>query len=108
MDRFQHIIKMAQKLLSCPICKRKYNIEEIKLKGWFENIYFLQANCFNNHKPVSIFVVISNKPINQDIVKAFESYNKNYTSNINKHTFSQLLTKEINNFDGDFEKLWKK
>ena len=108
MDNFKHIIKMAQKFLYCPICKRKYNIEEIKLKGWFENIYFLQVDCRNNHKPISISIVMSNKPINKNIVKAFENFNLSHKKQSEKINYSQLISKEINNFDGDFEKLWKK
>lgn len=95
MNQFKEIIKAAQQMLSCPVCKKKFNLNEIKIRGWFDNTYFLAANCANKHKRVNISIVINIKSKNTN------------TSKINKDNW-QKITQTIDQFDGDFEKLWKK
>jgi len=104
MDRFQKIIKIAQKFLYCPKCKRKYDISEIKLRGWFDDIFILQTQCANGHKPIIMNVIISTKPIDKDIINIVnKKTDAKKIENKNK-----LFAQAIDNFNGDFESLWKK
>ncbi len=104
MNNFEDIIKIAQQFLCCPICKRRYNFDEIKLRGWLDNIYFLQVDCDNNHKPISISVAISSEPINKNIINVFKKQTIVKKSKDNNN----LMVKDLKDFNGDFESLWKK
>lgn len=97
MRDFEKILHQAQKILSCPICHRKYKLSEIILRGFFENIYLLNIICNKKHSPISMTVVIQSvhkKAFQQDAVIGQENI-KNYQE-------------QLNQFDGDFIKLWNK
>jgi len=80
------IIKKMQKNLVCPICQKHFAKDEIKLKGMFDNTAMIHTECRNNHPAIqSLHIVMLEKVYNE--------------KNINK---------QINDFDGDFIKLWKK
>lgn len=59
MRPIYEILKQAQKTLTCPVCKRHYRLDEIKIKGALDNIYIFQTVCKNHHIPV-ITVFIAN------------------------------------------------
>lgn len=82
------IIRIIQKNTICPICKRKFDADEIKFKGIIENVAIFELGCANNHQPIkSIHIVILQKDAS---------------------VLKRNLYKEIEKFDGDFIKLWKK
>ncbi|EKD57056.1 MAG: hypothetical protein ACD_58C00010G0002 [uncultured bacterium] len=96
MRELDEIIKQAQKILSCPICHRKYQIPEIKLKGFWGNIFFLGVNCQNGHELTNMNVVISQ---NSTKSKMHNQFNNNDIKE---------LAKVLSDFNGDFENIWKK
>lgn len=100
MNELQEILKQTQKILSCPICKKKYQFNEIKLIGFLGGLYFFQVECQKNHSAIIMNIIISKNPIDFR-----ESENP---MPVNEAINMQKLSKSIEEFDGDFEKLWKR
>lgn len=94
MRELNEIIKQVQKILSCPICHRKYQLSEIKIKGFWDNIFFLGVNCNNGHINSVMNVIITQKNTPK--------------SNIQNNKIVIELTKVLEDFNGDFENIWKK
>lgn len=100
MNELQEILKQTQKILSCPICKKKYQFNEIKLKSFFGGLYFFQAECHQNHSSIIMNIIISKNPI--DLWEPVNQAPSNGVIDIRK------LSRSVEEFDGDFEKLWKR
>jgi hypothetical protein len=86
------IIKQIQNNLTCPICRRKFMPAEIKLKGVMGNIIIFNISCRNQHpemQTIHIVMMQKNDP------------------NVNNINLTNIY-KQIEEFDGDFIKLWKK
>lgn len=98
MNNILNIIREAQKILYCPVCKRRYSLSEIKLKGFLGNIYILQTKCGVNHSPATMTIIIHNL--------GDEMPNKITSQQIQAQDIKKL-TKALENFDGDFKNLWK-
>lgn len=101
---FNDIIKNVQKNLTCPMCGRNYDLQEIKLRGFFDEIYIFQTFCSKKHSPLSsIFIAgVSKKNIHTKLKTSanprIDLFNKQDINNLHK---------QIDEFDGDFIKLWK-
>ena len=94
MNPIQEIIQQAQKDLYCPTCGRSFTLNEIKLRGLYNNTILLQAVCANEHTPIIMIFVASYKNVNNihiidadDILKAHKTFK---------------------NFNGDFQAIWGK
>ena len=57
MAHLQDIMAQVQKFLTCQICGRRFGLEEIKLRGYFDSTYFFQTSCENGHLPVMMIFV---------------------------------------------------
>lgn len=57
MAHLQEIIGQVQRYLHCQICGRKFNLGEIKLRGFFDSTYFFQASCENGHLPLMMVFI---------------------------------------------------
>ncbi len=102
MKDIEKVLKLAQKLLYCPVCKRKFKLQEIKLYGWLNNTYFLKIYCNNDHEPITMGVVLGQEPVNKNLLNIF---NQGITKKVDQRL---QMRKALDHFDGDFEKLWKK
>jgi len=93
MPNIQQILKKIQRELSCPVCGRKYEMENIKVRGAFEHILIIQTECSEKH--LTLFMTVFKDQLNRQIkpVSTDEVLD---------------LYQAITNFNGDFEKLWKK
>jgi C4-type Zn-finger protein len=89
------LIKQIQRDLACPICGRKYELSQIKVRGSFEQILIIQTNCSDGH--MTLFMTMFNE---QD--KAKNDRPAIATDEVLD------LTNSLKNFKGDFEKLWAK
>jgi len=109
-NEFKDILIHAKETLACPICKRKYRLSEIKLQAFFADIYILKVSCYNNHAPITINAIITNKPVGDKILKLVSKIVKESDFDRNKLSKKDItnIKKTIDDFDGDFEKLWKK
>lgn len=95
------LLKQIQKNAICPICKRHFNLEEIKIKYILDELAVINISCHKNHEMIQmvhIVMINGKKKDNQS------SQKNNFISIKNK----KIINKQIEEFDGDFIKLWKK
>lgn len=52
------IIKRAQEELSCPVCSRNFEIDEIKVRGVMDKNYLVQAACHRGHAPSLVLYIV--------------------------------------------------
>lgn len=91
MPNLTEIIQQIQRDLSCPICGKKFEIGEIKLRGLFDHTLIVQTICANSHMTLFMTTIKEGRklaPISANDV-------------IDIH-------KALENFDGNFASLWKK
>jgi len=84
------IIEQIQKDLTCPVCGRKYEIGEIRLRGLFDHTLIVQTVCVNHH--LTLFMTTYRKQEKPQPIASDEILD---------------LHRNLKNFDGDFKKLWK-
>ncbi len=96
MPDIQQLIAQAQAVMTCPVCGRHFEAEEITFKGFMEHTYILQTSCSAEHPAVFTTWVTSYMPTQtQD------------TSPItNDHVLA--LHQALQHFNGDFKALWSK
>lgn len=92
MPNIQEIIKQIQRDLSCPVCGTKFAMKDIKVRGVFDHTLIVQTMCAGGHLTLLLTVFkkqekMPTTPIITDEVLDFDN--------------------SLNNFKGDFEKLWK-
>ena len=94
MGNFNEIMEQIKRDLHCPVCGRKYEFGEIKLRGSFSHAIVIQTVCENGH--LTLFVasaknpkkLVEKKPIITDEV-------------IDLHN-------TLKKFNGDFTNVWQK
>lgn len=84
------IIEQIQKDLSCPVCSRKYEIGEIRLRGLFDHTLIIQTVCVSGH--MTLFMTTYRKKDKPEKITSDDIID---------------LHKVLRSFDGDFEKQWK-
>lgn len=89
------LIKQIQRDLACPVCGRKFELSQIKIRGAFEQILFIQTTCSEGHLTLLMTVLKE-----QDMVKR-EPKPAITTNEVLD------LSNRLNEFKGDFEKEWK-
>lgn len=100
---FNKILQNAQRNFICPLCGKQYLQNEIKLRGFFDEVYIFETRCIKTHPLlVSIFIAaLSDKTnINTKLKTIFNP----------KQDFQEIVTdihKQLDQFDGDFSKLWE-
>lgn len=104
MNNLIKVIKEAQNILYCPKCRRKYGFDEIKLRGFLENVYVLQTVCHNNHEPLVLNIIVNVQNNNSISIKEILNNQKNKKDST---CDNKIIDIAVENFDGDFEKLWK-
>lgn len=117
MKNIFSIIREAQKILYCPVCKRRYDLSEIKLKGFLDNIYILQTQCAVGHQPIIMTIIVHNQQEKHENPAIDINIDKFLNSETNKQSVKNspaitdnniiLLNKALDDFDGDFKKLWE-
>jgi hypothetical protein len=91
MPNLTEIIRQIQRDLNCPVCGRKYETDEIKLRGLFDNTLMVQTICGSGH--MTLFVTsLKDSP---------------KTTPIGANDVIDLH-KTLENFTGDFTKIWNK
>jgi len=97
MNLPEDLLKKAQKILLCPVCKRRFGLEEIKLRDAFDNFYIFQTIC-HKHQPSVVTIFIADYKRN--------GKQKNITPLSADEIIDLYLA--LDKFNGDFIKLWKK
>ncbi len=91
MPNLHEIIAQIQRELYCPVCGKNYEIGEIRLRGLFDHTLIVQTMCVSGH--VTLFMTTIKKTGAEKLPLG--------TNDILD------LHKSLNEFDGDFQKLWK-
>lgn len=90
MPNLSEIIRQIQKDLSCPVCGKNYEIGEIRLRGLFDHTLIIQTVCSSGHLTLFMTTIKENQkktPIStNDVID---------------------LYKALENFDGNFQKVWQ-
>lgn len=103
MNGIEYVLLEAQRSLHCTVCGRHYSIDEIKLRGFLDNTYILQTICDNGHLPLVTISLFS--------VKGKSKFSPHYKPIVQERIIADDVLdaqKQINEFDGNFEKLFKK
>jgi hypothetical protein len=103
LNNFDKLIKEIQKTLFCPECKKRFNLKNIKLRGFFDETYILETRCENDHESLlAVFITQKKSKTNKlapmsvnDGVK-FKKYLKNFNGNF-KSVFNKHGEKNENN-----------
>jgi hypothetical protein len=90
LPNLREIIQQIQRDLSCPICGKNYEIGKIRLRGLFDQTLIVQTICNSGH--ITLFMTTVKKDQKKTPIS---------TNNIID------LHKSLENFNGDFQKLWK-
>lgn len=61
MFNFQKILQEIQRSVFCPVCKKKYSLKEIKVRGFFDETLLLEVKCSNHNKPLTAMIVAQPK-----------------------------------------------
>lgn len=98
LNIIENILRQLYKSVACPVCKRKYQYGEIKLRGELNNNFILEAACSNNHEPTITLIVvkydIKSPRTNSPMVNSISLKDK------------YQLRIFLNNFNGDFKSLF--
>lgn len=91
MPNLHEIIAQIQRDLYCPVCGKNYEIGEIRLRGLFDHTLIIQTICSGGH--ITLFMT---------------SFRGNEQKKI-PFTNNDILDLHngLNDFDGDFQKIWK-
>lgn len=95
MNNHYEIIKQAQRILLCPFCGKHYHLDQIQVRGIIASSYVLQAICSTNHAPVITLFVTS---VKGKIINNSKMIRQEDLASANQ---------ALDQFNGDFEKLWK-
>lgn len=95
MGNFHEILEQIKRQLHCPVCGKKYEQGEIKLRGSFSHILVIQTICSGGHS--TLFVTNTKNP--KEIVKDKKPV---ITDDVLD------LHNALKKFNGDFEKKWQK
>lgn len=87
------ILKRVQQNLSCPVCKRQFKLEELKVKGVLDRNYLIQASCYDNHSPALVLFIASGVKKGDQIVSTDDVID---------------LHKTLKDFTGDFKSAFHK
>jgi len=91
-NQIRQLIKNLQIIMRCPKCGKKYNLEEIFLKGYSGDTYFLQLNCSNCRTPVSATIAITGNMA--EIAKANVGKIQDLTGPLQQRTEEQAKTQK--------------
>ena len=93
-EDIENIVKRIQGNLTCPICRRHFAPGEIKLKAIMDNVLIFNITCRANHPELQTLHIVMMP--------------KSRENQIDNNLVIKNIHKQIDNFDGDFIKLWKK
>ena len=90
MPNLHEIIAQIQRDLYCPACGKNYEIGEIRLRGLFDHTLIIQTICSSGHMTL-FMTTFRNKTEAKKTIS---------TNNVLD------LKNALENFDGDFQKVW--
>lgn len=93
MQPLFEIVKRASDELSCSVCGRRFDIEEIKVRGMMDGQYLVQTACHRGHAPSLILYVVSTVPRPSNAMSTDDVLD---------------LHQMLKSFNGDFKSMFEK
>jgi len=95
MPNMQELLKQIQRELACPICGRKYELNQIKIRSVFEQVLIVQTTCSDGHLTLLMTIIKEQDKVKKELKPGL--------------TTNEVLdlSNSLNSFKGDFEKEWK-
>ena len=90
MPNLHEIIVQIQKDLYCPVCGKNYEIGEIRLRGLLDHTLIIQTICSSGHMTLFMTTFRAKKETPKPLS----------TNDVLD------LTNALEDFDGDFQKVW--
>ena len=109
-QELRKLLKKLQVIMRCPNCGKRYIPEEIAMRGFIEQTYFLHLDCSNCHVPIFATIAISSD-VNKEVVeenRPFSKDRKHIKENFKKQDSTitnsdiQEFSQFIDNFSGSF------
>ncbi len=97
MPNMPELLKQIQRDLACPICGKKFELSQIKVRGAFEQILVVQTTCTDGH--LTVFMSMFNEENKADDTKIEPAITTDEVLD---------LSNSLKSFKGDFEKIWAK
>lgn len=93
-EAMNELLARVQRELTCPVCKRSFDIDEIRVRGAIDNHVLVQASCQRNHHPSLVLYVAGNH---------------DHQGNDNGMTSDDVLDlhQQLKQFNGDFRTMFK-
>ena len=88
------MIDQAHAALSCPVCHRQFERDELRLRGMLERHGVIQASCSEQHNPTVVIFVATQTP-----TKSSHAHKPLTSSDV------LALHQTLKTFDGNFRKL---
>ncbi len=58
-DAMYPILRRAQQTLTCPVCRRKFKLDELKVRAVLDRQFLIQASCHASHAPALVLFIAS-------------------------------------------------
>lgn len=101
MDLVDQILNQARNILFCPICNGKYNVNQIRFRGFIDNIYIFQAICQNGHEPTAVTYLASLQSLEKPISAHFHQLSGEKIKPETVKSAQEYFTKFNGKFDFD-------
>ena len=106
------LLKKLHIMMRCPNCGKSYHLEEISIRGYLDQTYFLNMDCSNCHIPVFATVAISGDTSGiSDTKPENQLENLNQPNNLLEKSQPLIqnddileMHKFLEDFDGDFSR----
>ena len=114
-NQIRKLLASLQLVMRCPGCGKKYNLDEIFLRGSMGNTYFLQLDCANCHTPVYATIALTGNL--KEVAKNFEQLqmkpqkiDQSTGKKLDKISSDEIIDthKFLKDFKGDFESEFSK
>lgn len=94
-DAMIELLTRVQKELSCPVCKRQFDLDELRIRGVIDHHYLVQASCHRNHHPALVLHVVG--------------HHEQTSAPTNHITSDDVLDlhQQLKRFNGDFRAMFK-
>ncbi|MFH1749539.1 MAG: hypothetical protein ABH837_01430 [bacterium] len=106
------LLKKLQFVMRCPNCGKPYHLEEISIRGFIDQNYFLNMDCSNCHIPVFATIAVSGDSGGITEPRFEGDFEENLSNKLPSQTELPPITNDeilnmhtfLEDFDGDFLK----
>ena len=89
------LLQRVQRELTCPVCKRNFELDEIRVRGAIDHHFLVQASCHRNHHPTLVLYVAG--------------HGEEHSNHKHQITNDDVLDlhQQLKEFNGDFRAIFK-